>query len=407
MNLPEGSEIVIIGGGVVGCSIAYHLARRGTADVTVIERRRLTEGSTWHAAGLVGQLRSSRALAELMRLSVRTYGTLEAETGYATGWHPVGSIRVAASDARWHELRSQVEVARGIGVDAHLISPRQACERFPLLSAAGIRGAAWVPTDGHADPSQLTHAFATGARSAGVRFVEHCRAESIEHASRRVTAVGTSLGRIECGALVNATGMWGSQTAGLAGARLAVGALEHQYVVTGQVGGLPDDLPTLRDPDGRFYLKPEAGALLIGGWEDGTRMPWPEVPQDFGPALLTPDHDRFEPIAQAAARRIPAFADSGIRTWVNGPIPFTPDAEPLIGPASDLDNLFHCCGFAAGIAAAGGAGSALAAWITDGDPGMDMSPFEVRRFGHLDNLAERLASAYAGYYRLAVSRQGG
>jgi len=403
MILPDRSEIVIIGGGVVGCSIAYHLAKRGGTNVTVIERRRLTEGSTWHAAGLVGQLRSSRALAELMRLSVQTYGTLEAQTGYAAGWHPVGSIRVAASDARWRELRRQVAVAGGIGVEAHLISARQACERFPLLSPARLRGAAWVPTDGHADPSQLTHAFATGARTAGVRFVENCRAESIERANRRVTAVGTSLGRIECAALVNATGMWGSQTAGLAGASLAVAALEHQYVVTGQVAGLPDDLPTLRDPDGRFYVKPEAGALLIGGWEDGTRMPWPEVPRDFGPVLLAPDHDRFGPLGRAAARRIPAFGDLGIRTWVNGPIPFTPDAEPLIGPASDLDNLFHCCGFPAGIAAAGGAGSAVATWITDGDPGMDMSPFDVRRFGHLDNLEEQLVSAYAGYYRLAAS----
>jgi 4-methylaminobutanoate oxidase (formaldehyde-forming) len=402
MALPDRSDVVIVGGGVIGCSIAYQLARRGHGDVTVIERRRLTEGSTWHAAGLVGQLRSSPALTELMRLSVATYQTLEAETGYPTGWNPVGSVRVAASDRRWHELTHQVSVANRIGLDAHLISATEAVERFPLLSGAGLRGAAWVPSDGHADPSQLTHAFARGARDLGVRVVEHCRAHAIEQSAGHVTAIHTSQGRIACDVVVNATGMWGRQTARLAAADLAVGAVEHQYVVTGPLDGLPARLPTLRDPDGRFYLKPEGAGLLVGGWEDGTRMPWPAVPPDLGAELFTPDPERFEPLARSASHRIPTFAELGLRTWVNGPIPFTPDAEPLIGLTGPPDNVFHCCGFPAGIAAAGGVGHAMAQWITDGDPGMDLSPFRPQRFGRTGRLAERLVRAYASYYQLAA-----
>jgi glycine cleavage system aminomethyltransferase T/glycine/D-amino acid oxidase-like deaminating enzyme len=405
MTLPDRSEIVIIGGGVVGCSIAYQLARRGRTDVTVIERRRLTEGSTWHAAGLVGQLRNSSSLTALMRSSVATYQGLERATGYATGWHPAGSIRVAASDDRWIELRRLMTSARSFGFDAHLISPAEAVGLFPLLNPAGLRGAIWVPSDGYADPSQLTHAFATGARALGVRMVENCKVKTIERNGRRVVAVGTTAGRIECQSVVNATGMWGAQTARLAGADVAAGAVEHQYVVTERIGGMPGDLPTLRDPDARFYVKPESGGLVIGGWEDGSRVPWPTIPPDFGPELFPPDHDRFEPLALACADRIPATSEVGIRTWINGPIPFTPDAEPLIGVTGDLDNMYHCCGFSAGIAAAGGAGHAVASWIIDSDPGLDLWPFDVRRFGRSHAvpgyLAQRCVDAYSRYYQVA------
>jgi len=405
VTLPGRSEIVIIGGGVVGCSIAYQLARRGKTDVTVIERRRLTEGSTWHAAGLVGQLRSSSNLTQLMRSSVATYQTLERDTGYATGWHPVGSVRVAASDARWQELRRLATAAKSFGFEAHLISPAEAAGLFPLLSLDGIRGATWVPSDGYADPSQLTHSFAAGARAAGARIVQGCRVTDIARNGRRVAALRTTLGRIECETVVNATGMWGAQTARLAGVDVAVGAVEHQYVVTDQIAGLPAGLPTFRDPDARFYLKPEAGAVAIGGWEDGTRAPWRSIPVDLGPELLAPQHERFAPLADASARRIPATADVGIRTWVNGPIPFSPDAEPLMGMTEDLDNMFHCCGFSAGIAAAGGAGQAMASWIIDGDPGLDLWPFDVRRFGRAHSvpayLEQRCIDAYAHYYQIA------
>ncbi len=404
MTPPDRSQVVIIGGGVIGCSIAYHLARRGMTDVTVLERRKLTHGSTWHAAGLVGQLRTSASLTQLMRRSVQTYQALAEQTGYPTGWRAVGSLRVAASAGRWEEIRRLAVTGKSFGFDVHLISPREAAGLFPLLRADGLFGASWIPGDGYADPSQLTHSFAAGARAAGVTIVQDCPVTAIERAGLRVTGVTTGQGRVECETLVNATGMWGAQTARMAGADLAVSAVEHQYVVTEKTGAVPRDLPTLRDPDARFYLKPEPGALVIGGWEDGTRVPWRRIPAGLGPELLPPDYDRFEPLAGGAAARVPLFAELGIRAWVNGPIPFSPDAEPLMGVTEDLDNLFHCCGFSAGIAAAGGAGWAMANWIADGDPGLDLWPFDVRRFGRSGNVAgdleERCIDAYARYYQI-------
>jgi 4-methylaminobutanoate oxidase (formaldehyde-forming) len=405
MSVPQRSEIVIIGGGVIGASIAYHLAERGKTDVTLVERKRLTNGSTWHAAGLVGQLRSSASLTQLMRKSVETYQGLEAKTGYATGWHGVGGLRVASSPGRWEELKRVYTQGKSYGFDIHLVSAAEAGELFPLLNTAGIYGATWTPSDGYVDPNQLTFSLITGARAAGVRVIQDCRVTGVERNGRRVTALLTEQGRIECDVAVNATGMWGAETAKLAGVHLAVNAVEHQYVVTEKSDGIPRDLPTFRDPDARFYLKPEAGALVIGGWEEGTRPCWRSIPYDLGPELFKPDPERFEVLADGAAHRIPVFGDLGIHAWINGPIPFSPDAEPVLGLTEDLDNLFHCCGFSAGIAAAGGAGDAMASWIIDGDPGMDLWPFDVRRFGAPHNVPAVLAAlsvqAYGHYYEIA------
>jgi len=405
MTLPGRSQVVIIGGGVVGCSVAYHLALRGVTDVTIVERRRLTHGSTWHAAGLVGQLRTTASLTQLMRTSVRTYAELEASTGYATGWRGVGSLRVAASAARWAELRRMAALGTSFGLEVHLLSAREALQLFPPLNIDGLHGAVWVPSDGYADPSQLTQSFAAGARAAGVTIVQDCRVLGFTRDSSRVTTVLTERGPVECDTVVNATGMWGTETARLAGVGdVAVTAVEHQYVVTERRDGIPADLPTLRDPDARIYLKPEGGGLVVGGWEQGTRAPWREIPRDFGVSLFQPDHERFAVLAEAAAQRIPVFGSLGIQTWVNGPIPFTPDAEPLLGRTAEVDNLFHCCGFSAGIAAAGGAGAALAAWIVDSDPGLDLSALDVRRFGPSyrapDVLMRGAVEAYGSYYSL-------
>ncbi|MGK2881265.1 MAG: FAD-dependent oxidoreductase [Mycobacterium sp.] len=402
---PDRSEIVIIGGGIIGVSIAYHLACKGKTEVTLVERRSLTEGSTWHAAGLVGQLRSSASLTQLMRTSVGTYEKLEQDTGYPTGWHGVGGLRIASSPQRWEELQRVYTQGKSFGFDIHLAGPEEAKQLFPLLDITGVHGATWTPSDGYVDPSQLTQSFAAGARAAGVRIVQHCRVESVERNGRRVTAVHTELGRIECDVLVNATGMWGAETARLAGVAVAVNAVEHQYVVTEKSAELPANLPTFRDPDARFYLKPEAGALVVGGWELGTKACWRTIPRDLGPELFAPNPDRFETIADGAANRLPAFGDMGIQTWINGPIPFSPDAEPLMGLTEDIDNLYHCCGFSAGIAAAGGAGAALADWIVGGDPGMDLWPFDVRRFGVPHSVPTVLdlhaVHAYGHYYEIA------
>jgi glycine cleavage system aminomethyltransferase T/glycine/D-amino acid oxidase-like deaminating enzyme len=405
MNLPERSQVVIIGGGVVGCSIAYHLAQRGLVDVVLLERKTLTSGSTWHAAGLVGQLRSSSNLTKLMQKSVETYQQLEKKTGYATGWRGVGSVRVASSPDRWEELKRVATTGKSFGFEVELISAQEAKDLFPLLNTDGIYGATWVSSDGYVDPSQLTLSFTTGARDAGVKIIQNCRVETIERTGRRVSAVITEHGRIECDVVVNATGMWGAETAKLAAVDLAVSAVEHQYVVTEKSEAIPADLPTFRDPDARFYLKPDAGALIVGGWEDGTRSPWHRIPIDLGDVLFPPNHERFQLIAEQAANRIPIFGDLGIQSWINGPIPFSPDAEPLMGITEDLDNLYHCCGFSAGIAAAGGAGYAMANWILDGDPGMDLWPFDVRRFGKFHNvpayLEQRSIDAYSHYYQIA------
>ncbi|MFN8080006.1 MAG: FAD-dependent oxidoreductase [Kineosporiaceae bacterium] len=405
MTVPDRCEIVVIGGGVIGASIAYHLALRGRTDVLVLERRKLTHGSTWHAAGLVGQLRSSSSLTQLMRTSVETYRTLEAATGQAIGWHEVGGLRVASSPQRWEELQRASTQGRSYGFDVQLVGPDEAARLFPLLNPDGVHGATWTPSDGYVDPTLLTQAFIAGARARGVRVVQDCRVEAIETRGRRVSAVVTEQGRIECDVAVNATGMWGAETARLAGVSVAVNAVEHQYVVTESSADIPAGLPTFRDPDARIYLKPELGALVVGGWEQGTKACWRTVPRNLGPELFAPNPDRFEPLAEAASHRVPAFGDLGIRTWVNGPIPFSPDAEPLMGLTEDLDNLFHCCGFSAGIAAAGGAGSAMANWIVDGDPGLDLWPFDVRRFGvpqTVPAVLERSAvESYGHYYDIA------
>src|SRR3984957_16449601 len=430
MGIPHRSEIVVIGGGVIGASIAYDLAQRGKTDVTQTQGESLTNGSPWHAAGLIGQLRSSSSLTQLMRKSVEIYQALEGKTGYATGWHGVGGLRVASSPGRLEELRRVYTQGKSFGFDIHLVSPAAAGELFPLLNTDGVYGATWTPSDGYVDPSQLTFSFIAGARAAGVRVVQHCRVTGIERSGRRVTAVyveqghteqdhteqdhteqahtgqdHTGQGRIECDVAVNATGMWGAETAKLAGVHLAVNAVEHQYVVTETSDDIPRDLPTFRDPDARFYLKPEAGALVIGGWEEGTRACWRTIPYDLGPKMASRRRERRAGPAEGAARRVPLFGDLGIHTWINGPIPFSPDAEPVMGLTEDLDNLYHCCGFSAGIAAAGGAGDAMASWIIDGDPGMDLWPFDVRRFGVPHNVPAVLETlsvqAYGHYYDIA------
>lgn len=404
--LPTQAEIIIVGGGVIGCAIAYHLANRGKRDVLLLERRQLTHGSTWHAAGLVGQLRSSRNLTRLMQSSARLYRTLEAETGQSTGWHGVGSLRIAASPARWAELKRSATTAKSFGFELHLISAAEAARLYPLLETKNVEGAAWVPSDGFVDPASVTQALARGARNGGVTIREGIRVTGFHRHGGRVTHVRTEQGDIACSTVVNAAGMWGAEVGAMANTGIAVCALEHQYAVTERIAGLPADLPTLRDPDGRFYAKPEVGGLAIGGWEDSTPcFGRGGIPVDFGPELLPGDWDRFAPIGEAALARIPAFGETGIKSMINGPIPITADGEPIMGRAPGLENLFVACGFTSGIAAAGGAGEAMASWIIDGDPGINLFAFDVLRFGDVHQAPEylyaRAVESYASYYAIA------
>jgi sarcosine dehydrogenase len=406
MLLPQKSRIVIIGGGVIGCSIAYHLAKRGVRDVLLLERLQLTHGATWHAAGLVGQLRSSSNLTRLMRYGAELYGKLEAETGQATGWQGVGSLRLASSPARWQELKRSATMAKGFGFHVELVSAKEARELFPLLDIKDVEGAAWIEGDGYVDPTSLTNAYAAGARAGGVTLVQGVRVTALQRRGRRVTTVVTDAGDIATECVINATGMWGREIAGMVGTRIPACAVEHQYFVTEKTDRIPAGLPTLRDPDGDFYVKPEPGALAVGGWEPNTR-PWGigGIASDFGPELLQPDFDRFAPLAEAAAARIPVLNDVGIRQMINGPIPITADGEPIIGLSPELDNFYLFCGFTSGIAASGGAGWVMANWIVDGDPGLDLWPFDVRRFGTPHSaksfMYARAIESYARYYHIA------
>ncbi len=403
--LPDAARIVIIGAGAVGCSIAYHLTREGECDVVVLEKSGITHGSTWHAAGLVGQLRSKRNLTRMMQHSVELYGRLAAEVGQEIDWRPVGSLRIASSRERWSEIRRTATTARSFGFELHLLSAEEAAARFPYMTTAGVEGAAFVPSDGYVDPSSLTQAMARGATRRGARIVEGVRVTGITVKDGRAVAVVTDRGTIKCETVVNAAGIWARDVAAMAGVRVPAAAVEHQYMVTEKTSGLPRDLPTVRDPDKNFYLKPEVGGFAVGGWEDNTVPFGPAgVPFDFGRELFPGNFDRFEKIALPAAERIPLLNELGVRQLINGPIPISPDGEPIIGLAPELANFYVCCGFTSGIAASGGAGRALAHWILAGEPEYDLWAFDVRRFGTHHSgtryLHERCVESYHRYYRI-------
>jgi sarcosine dehydrogenase len=403
--LPSHARIVIIGGGTIGCSIAYHLAKLGERDVVLIEKSGLTHGSTWHAAGLVGQLRSKRNLTRLMQYSASLYAKIEADTGQAVEWKPVGSLRLASSRERWSELKRMATTARSFGFELETLSPAEAQKLFPLITLDGVEGAVFIATDGHVDPSSLTQAYAKGARAGGVKIVERVRVTAIEVADRRVKTIRTDQGDIACEIAVNAAGIWARDVGKLAGVELPAGAVEHQYVVTEKRSDIPPGLPTLRDPDRIFYLKPEPGAFAIGGWEDITpTFGETGMPAGFERELFQPSMDRLEAFMLPAAERIPLLNEMGMRTIINGAIPISPDGEPIMGLSPQLDNFYVACGYTSGIAASGGAGDAMAQWIVRGEPEHDLWAFDVRRFGphHASRryLAERSVEAYGRYYAL-------
>jgi 4-methylaminobutanoate oxidase (formaldehyde-forming) len=398
-------RILIVGGGAIGTSLAYHLGREGARDVLLVEKAQLTHGSTWHAAGLVGQLRGKRNLTRLMQNSVALFDRLEAETGQAISWKKVGSLRLAGSADRWSEILRAMGQAKSFGVDCQALSAGEAKRYFPFISTGGIEGAVFIPGDGYIDPYGLTMAYAKGARGHGVRIEENVCVEEIALAGRRAAGVITNGGNIACEILVNCAGLWAKRVGQMAGVPLAAGIVEHQYFLTEKKLSFPADLTTLRDPDKNFYLKPDTGSFAIGGWEDGSRgfhhgLP----PLSFGRELLAPSMERLERFALPAAERLPVLNDIGIQTIINGPIPVSADGEPIMGLVPELDNFYVACGFTAGIAASGGAGLAMANTILHGDAGMDLWPFDVRRFSSVQAqpryLEERAIEAYGAYYKI-------
>lgn len=398
-------RILIVGGGAIGTSLAYHLARDGAKDVLLAEKAQLTHGCTWHAAGLVGQLRGKHNLTRLMQNSVAVFDRLEKETEQPISWKKVGSLRLAGSNDRWSEIRRAMTQAKSFGVECHSLSAAEAKQRFPYITTDGIAGAAFIPGDGYIDPYSLTMAYAKGARMNGARIEEGVCVEEIVIDGRRAVGVVTNAGNIGCDILVNCAGLWAKRVGNMAGVALAAGIVEHQYFLTEKKLSFDAGLTTLRDPDKNFYLKPDTGSFAIGGWEDGSRgfhrgLP----PVEFGRELLPPNMERLERFALPAAERLPVLNEIGIQTAINGPIPVSADGEPIMGLAPELDNFYVACGFTAGIAASGGAGLAVANTILHGDAGMDLWPFDVRRFGRVQAqpryLEDRAIEAYGAYYKI-------
>jgi 4-methylaminobutanoate oxidase (formaldehyde-forming) len=378
----DAFRVVIIGGGVGGTAIAYALARLGWTDVVLLERSELTSGSTFHSAGLVGQLRGSPTLTRMMVDSVAIYRGLAAETGVDPGWREVGSLRLASSAERMEELRRQAGWAKAYGLEMELVSAGEARNRFPLMSVDGVLGAAWLPTDGYLDPSGLTQALAAGARRAGVAIRPRTRVTGITVRDGRVVGVETDAGSIGAEVVVNAGGMFAPEIGAMAGATVPVIPFARQYLVNEPIPGVTPDLPQLRDPDNLVYFRPEVAGLVMGGYERNP-APWglAGIPADFNGKLLPADWPRFEEISRGAQRRVPAMADAGVRQVINGPEGFTPDNEFILGE-SEVRGFFVAAGFSAhGIAGAGGMGEQVAQWIVDGEPGYDLWRMDIRRFG--------------------------
>ena len=382
----EHARAVIIGGGVGGTSIAYHLTELGWTDIVLVDRAELTSGSTFHSAGLVGQLRGSVTLTRMMMYGADLYRRLAAETGTDPSWHEVGSLRLASSRARFEELRRQAGWAKTFGLPLHLITADEAQALFPLMSTAGVLGAVYLPTDGWLDPSGLAQALAAGARSRGASLRTHTRVVAIGSERGRVTGVTVEhkgeRHEIRTAVVVNAGGMFAPEIGRLVGVTVPLVPMAHQYLFTEPLEGVHSGLPQLRDPDNLVYFREEVGGLCMGGYERDP-APWSldGVPADFNGKLLSPDMPRFEPIMEGAIRRVPAMEEARVSRVINGPEAFTPDNEYILGE-SEVRGFWVAAGFSAhGIAGAGGIGRQMATWIVDGQPELDLWKMDIRRFG--------------------------
>ncbi|MEV7011302.1 FAD-dependent oxidoreductase [Streptosporangium sp. NPDC051022] len=406
-TLPSRARVVVVGGGIVGCSVAYHLAELGWTDVVLLEQGQLSCGTTWHAAGLVGQLRSTGSMTRLIRHSTELYARLERETGFGTGWKQCGSLGVARTAERMAQLRRTAAAARSFGVECELISVREAGELWPAMRTDDLVGAVWLPGDGKANPSDLTQALARGARRRGVQVLERVKVTGFSTLEGRVTEVRTTEGDIETEVVVNCAGQWAKAVGRLAGVTVPLHSAEHYYVVTDPIAGVHPDLPVLRDPDGYTYYKEEVGGLAVGGFEPDAK-PWgmDGIPEPFEFQLLKEDWDQFAILMENAVHRVPALDDAGIRMFYNGPESFTPDNMFLLGEAPELRGFHVAAGFnSAGIASAGGAGMALAEWIVNGEPTRDLWAADLRRFapwaGNDTWLHDRVKETLGLHYAMA------
>ncbi|MEM6325182.1 MAG: FAD-dependent oxidoreductase [Pseudomonadota bacterium] len=407
MTLPTDADVVVIGGGIIGCSTAHHLARDHGLRVVLLEQGRLTSGSTWHAAGLVGQLRSSASITQVLKYSVSLYERLADETGLETGWKMTGCLRLATNQDRWLEYRRLATTARSFGMEMHLIPPNEVQNMVPFLDVSDLVGASWLPTDGQASPSDITQSLAKGARQHGADIREGVRVTgfAMDH-TNRITAVETATGTIRCDKVVNAAGQWARQLGQKAGVTVPLQPIRHQYIITEPIEGVTPDTPTLRDPDLRTYFKEEVGGLAMGGYEPDPQ-PWTtgDVPDEWEFQLFDDDYDHFAQHMEAAMQRIPALATTGVKRMINGPESFTPDGNFILGTAPECPNMFVGAGFNAfGIAAGGGAGWVLAEWVATGEAPLDLWPVDIRRFSQLHEnrgwVCDRTCEAYGKHYAI-------
>ena len=411
-NLPKQARVVIIGGGVVGCSVAYHLSKLGWKDVVLLERKQLTSGTTWHAAGLIAQLRATANMTKLAKYSQELYGSLEAETGVATGFKRVGSITVALSDERKEEIFRSAAMARAFGVDIEEISAQEVGARYPHLNLEGVKAGVFLDKDGQGDPANIALALAKGARQRGALVQERVQVTGIARAGRRVTGVDWqaedgSHGHISCDMVVNCGGMWGHEVGRMAGINVPLHACEHFYIVSEPIEGL-SQLPVLRVPDECAYYKEDAGKMMLGAFEPNSK-PWAMdgIPDDFEFDQLPEDFDHFEPILEMAVNRMPMLGEAGIHTFFNGPESFTPDDAYHLGLAPEMDNVWVAAGFnSVGIQSAGGAGMALSQWMDGGEKPFDlgdvditrMQPFQGNKHYLFERSKETLGLLYADHY---------
>ncbi|NGN44126.1 FAD-dependent oxidoreductase [Mesorhizobium sp. CGMCC 1.15528] len=411
MTLPSHAQIVVIGGGIIGCSTAYHLARDHKADVVLLEQGRLTSGSTWHAAGLVGQLRSSASITRVLKYSVDLYKRLDEETGLATGWKMTGCLRLATNQDRWTEFKRLATTAKSFGMEMHLISPEEVKRMWPLMETSDLVGASWLPTDGQASPSDITQSLAKGARMHGAKLFEEVRVTGFEMKDGRITAVKTSKGDIACEKVVNCAGQWARQVGTMAGINVPLQPVKHQYIITEKIDGLSTDAPTIRDPDRLTYFKEEVGGLVMGGYEPNPQG-WTtgDVPNDWEFRLFDDDFDHFEQHMTQAIARVPALEKVGVKQMINGPESFTPDGNFILGIAPECSNMFVGAGFNAfGIASGGGAGWVLAQWAVDGEAPLDLWTVDIRRFSglHRDRqwVSDRTLEAYGKHYTIGFPHE--
>ncbi len=408
IDLPKRARVVIVGGGVIGCSVAYHLAKLGLSEVVLLERKQLTSGTTWHAAGLVGQLRQSMNMTQLARYTAELYRGLEAETGQATGYRQCGSLSLATTKDRLEELKRNASMAKVFGLPVNVVSPGEIRSLYPLANLEDVIGGVHIPSDGYANAVDVTQALAKGARGGGVRIFQDVKVTAIRHDGRRVSGVDTEYGRLDADTVVLCGGLWTRDLAASIGVTVPLHACEHYYVLFKDVPGLTPDLPVLRDYDHCSYFKYDAGKLLVGAFEPNAR-PWGAegIPDDFAFGEIAGDFSHFEPVLLDAMRRVPALEHAGIQKFFCGPESFTPDVRYHLGESTELLNCFVAAGLnSIGLQSAGGIGKVVAEWIRDGHPPLDLwevdvrrnMPFQINRKYLKERVSESLGLLYATHW---------